>query len=504
MGAQTVSYHATRALGALDMDALRPFQASPADPWDERKAAHLARRAGFGATPAERAQLSALGMQAAVARFVDFPAVDQGLEERLRAVGPALDISDIPRGAYGEEVSSRVRRAWIFRMVHGAAPLQEKLALLWHDHFACQISKVVRVRLMRNQNELFRRAGAGSFRALVKAVARDPAMLVYLDNRVSVRANPNENWARELMELFTLGVDRYGQEDVRAVARAFTGWTTEAPDSDAFEFEPKTHDGADKTLFGETLRGRQDRAGLEEGDEALDRLLARPDCAPFIAAHLLAWFGDEAPAPEIVAALAQRLRATDWSIRETLRALFSSAWFYAEERRFARIRNPVELLIGNARLLEVQNAHLAGLEMHLGSLGMNLFEPPSVAGWDQGEVWIEPGSVAPRFNLALALSELPHAGRAITGRTSIDLDQLSEGREEDAPALVRALANRLLGRALAAEQEQTIVAYLETETPLLPPGAGGGDDAKRARDLRRARVRAALHLVLCAPQIVFA
>jgi uncharacterized protein (DUF1800 family) len=482
------------------MDALRPFQATLADPWDEAKAAHLARRAGFGATPAERTQLAALAVEAAVARFVDFPAVDQELEQRMRAVGAPLDVSDLSRGAYGEEVASKVRRAWIFRMVHGTAPLQEKLALLWHDHFACQTSKVTRVRLMRNQNELFRRAGAGSFRALVKAVARDPAMLVFLDNRVSFRAAPNENWARELMELFTLGVDRYSQEDVRELSRAFTGWTTETPDSDAFVFDPRSHDPGDKTLFGAPLQGRSGPRGIDEGDEALDRLLARPDCAPFIAAQLVAWFGDEAPAPEIVAAVAQRLRATDWSIRETLRALFSSAWFYAEERRFARIANPVELLIGAARALEVQNAHLAGLEVQLVCLGMSLLEPPSVAGWEHGAAWIEPGSVAPRLNLALALSELPHAGRAITGRTSIDLDRLSGGLEDDPLALVRALALRLLGRGLATEQEEVLAAYLEAETPLLP---SGDDDPKRARDLRRARVRAALHLVLAAPQIVY-
>ncbi|MEM7308299.1 MAG: DUF1800 domain-containing protein [Planctomycetota bacterium] len=484
-----------------DESPLAPFRATTDDPWDREKAAHLARRAGFGAGPDELQQLVELGPEAAVDRYADFGPTDPHVEAELRSVGSELDIAHERVGSYGAAASNRIRRWWLFRMVHGRQPLQEKLTLFWHDHFACQETKVVRTRLLVQQNELFRKHAGGPFRELVREVARNPAMLVFLDNRLSEARNPNENWARELLELFTLGVDRYTQRDVTELARVFTGWTTPKLDSNEFAFRPDLHDPGDKELFGERIEGRAGEAGIGEGLDAIDRLLAHPDCARFLAGKLLAWFASAQPPAEVVDELADALRGSDFSIREALRTLFRSAWFYAPENRFALYRNPVELVVGVARALGLQNAHLAELERYCLRMGMELFEPPSVAGWSHGEAWAQTGSVAPRFDFAIGVSQLPHAARRVTGRASIHLDELAgEGLRGDVlvpSALVQAVAQRVLEQPLAAEKEQALVAYLNEGEPQ-------PEDAKAARRWRRERIRACIHLILTAPELAFA
>ena len=482
------------------MDRLTPFRPTADDPWDLAKAAHLARRAGFGASEAELARLVNLGVEGAVDRLVDFPDTDRQLEQDLEAAGPELDIR-LNTGSYGAPVTDRLRRWWLFRMVHGRHPLQEKLTLLWHDHFACQESKVIRARLVLQQNALFRQHAAGSFGDLLRAVARNPAMLVFLDNRISEKGKPNENWARELLELFTLGVDRYTQHDIIELARIFTGWTTPELDSNEFRFVPGMHDTGDKQVFGSRIAGRVGSAGIKEGDEAIALILANPHCARFIAGRLRSWFVTHSESPEADEELAELLLQNGYSIRETLRALFRSAWFYESNHHFALYRNPTELVVGVARALELQNAHLAGLEGHTLRMGMELYEPPSVAGWDHGEAWVRAGSVAPRFRFAIDCSELPHAARAITGRATVDLDRTvgyePEAGELSAQALVRQLAKRVLQRSLSGPQEAAVVEFISDETP--PPA-----DAKEARRHRRSRIRAALHLILTAPELAYA
>src|SRR5476649_1086071 len=206
----------------MPLGSLEPYQPTVEDPWDREKAAHLLRRAGFGGPAAEIERLVQLGFERAVDALVDFDAEDPDLERLIHATGGALgDIDDPERP--GQPLIENVRLWWLFRMVHTRSPLREKLTLLWHDHFACQENEDLRATLVLQQNRLFRTHAAGSFRELLHAVARDPAMLMFLDNRTNDKEHPNENWARELMELFTLGIDRYTQKDVVAIARAFTG-----------------------------------------------------------------------------------------------------------------------------------------------------------------------------------------------------------------------------------------------------------------------------------------
>ena len=481
------------------MDALRAFAPTASQPWDAPTAAHLARRAGFGARPEEISELVALGPVDAVERFVGEPERDEALEAELESLGPELDLAGMEPGAYGGQTFDLLRRRWIYRMVRGRTPLTEKLALFWHDHFACQSSKVVRTWLCHQQLELFRAHALGSFRSLLGAVASNPAMLVFLDNRLSEKSAPNENWARELMELFTLGVDRYSQRDVTELARVFTGWTTERADSTEFVYDPELHDEDDKSLLGQVIAGRSGEAGRREGHEALELLLGRRDCALFLADKLARWFAQHEPPAEVVEALADTLVENDYQLRPTLRRLFRSAWFYAPEQRFALYKNPVELLVGACRLLDLNNPHLFHPERHAHAMGMRLFEPPSVAGWDHGPEWVRTGTVAPRLNLALDLSEQAHASRSVAGRCSLDLDALAGTSEsgQAADELVDALGARLLQRPLEDEQRAALIELVDSYGT--PPS-----DEREARRFRRARVRAALHLCLACPQFTLA
>jgi uncharacterized protein (DUF1800 family) len=496
-------------------DFFSPFEPTDGNPWDRAKALHLARRAGFGATAAEAEALVALGPEGAVERFVGFAPEDSALEADLAARGGALVDFTVERDAGPLDP---LRRWWLYRMVHGGQPLQEKLVLLWHDHFACQESKVVRQPMLLTQNKTFRALGGGPFRVLLGAVARDAAMLHYLDNRVSTKEAPNENWARELLELFALGVDHYSQQDVVELARIFTGWTTADQHGFRFEFDPALHDAGDKTLFGAPLAGRAGAAGIEEGDEALDRIVQRPECARFVATKLLGWFAThdlptEPGVQPAIDALAEVLRAHDLDVRSALRVLFRSRWFHAPERRFAMLRNPVEYVVAAARAIGVQSADRAGLERATQRMGMHLLEPPSVGGWEHGAAWAGPGTAAARLEVALALSELPHAARRTVGRATIDLDGMLA---DEGGILAEASAERA-----AAPLVDALLARVCPD--LLPDGALALDGARRAallefangalarapRELepvkrRRVVVRAVLHVVLALPEVALA
>lgn len=488
-------------------DLFTPFEPTASDPWDAAKAQHLARRAGFGATASEAAALVALGPEGAVARFVDFAPLDSALEADLAARGGALvDFTVEPSSGPVDPL----RRWWLYRMVHGGQPLQEKLVLLWHDHFACQESKVIRQPMLIAQNRTFRALGGGPFRALLGALARDAAMLHFLDNRVSTKEAPNENWARELLELFALGVDHYTQRDIVELARVFTGWTTDDPNGYAFTFDPALHDERDKVLFGAPLAGRAGAAGIEEGEEALDRIAQHPECARFLATKLLGWFAthDLPSEPDVQAAIdefAGVLRAHDLDVRSALRVLFRSRWFYAPERRFTMLRNPVEYVVAAARAIGVQSADRAGLERATHRMGMHLLEPPSVGGWEHGVAWSGPGTAAARLEVALALSELPHAARRTVGRATIDLDEFStlEG-DQAAASIVDALLGRvcpdlLPNGALALDSERR-AALLEFARGALVRAPRELEPAKR----RRSAVRAVLHVVLALPEVALA
>jgi len=466
-------------------------------------AAHLARRAGFGATEPQLAALVEMGREAAVSHFVDFPLDDTSLSDAIRDAGGDLSVIEFGTDAMENEstndVVQRVRRWWLYRMVQGNHPLQEKLTLLWHDHFACQQSKILRLEQYLGQNKMFRRNAAGSFRTLVTRVAEDPGMLTYLDNRLNETANPNENWSRELLELFTLGVDNgYDQQDVWELARVFTGWTTPDLNTAEFIFRPELHDATDKVLFGRPIKGRAGPEGVQEGYEALERILDRPECATFLAFKLLGWFVTHEPSAADAERYGQIMRQHDGSIREALRAMFLSDAFYDELEGAPFYRNPVEFVVSAARLLEIQNTHVFALNHHTRLMGMDLFEPPSVAGWEHGEIWVNSSSTVHRFNYALDLSDLPHSRRTVAGRTVLNLDALAgaEG-DDDMPhaELVDRLSRRLFQREIPSRE--AVIAFLDDADSWLEAGSS-------PRSKRRAKTRAAVHLLLTSPEFALA
>ncbi len=479
------------------MELLEPFEPTPEDPWDFAKAAHLARRAGFGEPPGRVAELVRMGPEAAVDAFVDFPEVDEPLEREIELRGGDLtDLDGDVEPPHG--LAEAVRRWWLYRMVRGSSPLQEKLTLCWHDHFACQTSDAPNARLMLHQNRTFRRLGAGRFGDLLRAVARDPAMLVFLDGRSNVASNPNENWARELLELFTLGLDRYTQQDVVEIARAFTGWTTKARDSLEFRFDPDSHDAGDKVVFGRGLRGRSGPEGIEEGEEVLARILADPQCHRYVAARLVSRFVHDAPTDAgspadaaqsaLTEAVAAELAARDGDVRETLRTLFRSRAFHDPRWQFARLKSPVELAVSALRPLGVQGPHLMALTAWLRRMGMDLLQPPSVAGWDGGPAWIQTGFVVERANFALAVSTLAHATRRVDGAAAADFDAWAPAGADDG-RLVDELARRLLQRPLRRAQRRELLLYLAED-----------EFHENPEPLERRKARALVHLLMATPE----
>jgi uncharacterized protein (DUF1800 family) len=241
--------------------------------------------------------------------------------------------------------------------------------------------------LLYRQNELLRRYALGNFRELLHAVARDPAMVVYLDSRSSRRQSPNENFARELLELFTLGNGYYSERDIKETARAFTGWSLD-PKSGAFRFYPQRHDDDAKEFLGQ--RGRLD------GDDILDILLAQPRTAEHITEKLWREFISETPDPAEVARLAALFRASDYELKPLLRALLTTRAFWDENNRATLVKAPVELIVGTLRSFEVPMTDTRPLALAGARLGQDLFDPPSVKGWPGGQSWITSATLLAR------------------------------------------------------------------------------------------------------------
>ena len=268
---------------------------------------------------------------------------------------------------------------WLTEMLVTPSPLTEKMTLFWHNHFVSSQQKVRSPQLMYGQNVLLRRHALGNFGALLHAIARDPAMVIYLDSASNRKGQPNENFAREVMELFTLGEGHYSESDVKEAARAFTGWSVE-PDRGVFVFRPRAHDDGVKTVLG--------RTGNLDGDAVLDILLAQPQTAELIATKLWREFVSPDPDPGEVRRIARVLRESGYEIRPALRALLTSDAFYAPGSRAALIKSPVELVVGTLRQFNFSTGEPLPFVLGVSLLGQNLFAPPNVKGWPGGEMWI--------------------------------------------------------------------------------------------------------------------
>jgi uncharacterized protein (DUF1800 family) len=267
---------------------------------------------------------------------------------------------------------------WLTEMLGTASPFTERMTLFWHNHFTSSVRKVRSPPLMLRQNALLRKHALGNFGELLHAVSRDPAMLVYLDSATNRRGQPNENFARELMELFTLGEGRYGERDIKEAARAFTGWSIDL-DTGEFLFRPRQHDDGVKTVLGRSL---------ESGTEVLDLLLAQPATAEYIAARLWREFVSPQLQPEELKRVAAALRDSRYDLRATMRALLLTPAFWAPENRAALIKSPTELVVGSMRQFGIALSDPLPFAFLVAYLGQDLFAPPNVKGWPGGEAWI--------------------------------------------------------------------------------------------------------------------
>jgi uncharacterized protein (DUF1800 family) len=372
-----------RPQGRLDFaTALQPYP----EVLGERAAAHLLRRAGFGGTPAE------------IRRYAAMRAVDAAAS--LTSVLPASSIAppeqaqiDGPLGKHKtRESTNALQLWWLNRMLTTPAPLQEKMTLYFHGHFTSRATQRF-PRITYNQNALFRRYAVGNLRELTREVSKDAAMLIYLDGANNVASHPNENYARELMELFTLGVDNYTEADVRESARAWTGWRV-VRRTDSVSFDEARHDAGSKTFLG--------RTGNFNGDDIVDIIFDQPQCARFFAASLLNWFVYNDPEPALVNAVAGVIRAHRYDLAPVLGILLSSNVFYSERAYRALVKSPVEFVVGTYKTLGLPQIGETALPA-LQQMGQRLFFPPSVAGWPGGKNWLTSGTMIERQNFLTRL-----------------------------------------------------------------------------------------------------
>jgi uncharacterized protein (DUF1800 family) len=386
----------TRLLAALLMAGwLTTAAAAVALGHDDAR--HLLNRAGLGASIAEVETYARLTRAQATERLL---AVRGGVIPQPDWVDapyfPPGRLSTLDAEARTRMQTERIERSielqewWLRQMLVTPDPLRERMTLFWHNHFVSGMQKVLSPQLMYRQNVLLREHALGNFRELLHAVARDPAMVRYLDSAFNRKGNPNENFARELMELFTLGEGRYTEQDVKEVARAFTGWSIN-PDTGGFVFRPALHDDGPKTVLG--------RQGNFGGDEVLDILLERPETAALIAGKLWREFVSPQPAPAEVARIATALRDSGYDIRAALRVLFTSDAFYAPAHRGVLVKSPADLVVGTLRQFEFVVPDELPFVLAMGQFGQVLFAPPNVKGWPGGELWINATTLLRRKQL---------------------------------------------------------------------------------------------------------
>jgi uncharacterized protein (DUF1800 family) len=328
---------------------------------------------------------------------------------------------------------------WLFRMVNTPDPLLEKLTLFWHGHFATSVAKVEKPKLVLDQNELLRAHARGRFEAMVRAISRDPAMLIYLDSTTNRRIRPNENFAREVMELFCLGVGNYTEQDIKELARAFTGWEVLG---DKFHYNRVQHDTRGKTFLGAT--------GNFDGDEAVRVVLGQPAAPRFIARKLIKFFVmDEAGASDaLVGPVAETLRNGDFEIGPAVKQILSSNLFYSEHAIGRKVRSPVELGVGLLRSLGA-TSNLNKLAAGCAELGQTLFYPPNVKGWDGGRAWINSSTLLGRANFVrqiMQAGETRYVAPDGSGATA-SLAQVAEAAGATTP---EATVDWLIGLLVAA------------------------------------------------------
>jgi uncharacterized protein (DUF1800 family) len=371
---------------------------------ERRRVARLFARAGFGASVDEIDQAAAKGYATAVEELLVFPPAagrpDEATVLALEAGAPAGESEAFSMATF--------QRWWLDRMSATRFPLEEKLTLYWHNHFATGFSKVKRPKAMVAQNRLLRDHAGGNFRALCNAVTADPAMLIWLDGNTNQKIAPNENYGREFMELFTLGRDHYTQEDVSQAARAFTGYTTDGQGRALYH--PELHDDGEKTVLGQTGKW----GATHMTDIVLDRHPEGPLSARYVSARLAGFLYKPVPEPEVVDAMATAFVTANYDIKAMVKALLLRPEF--SDGPGLTIKSPAEYIAGTMRLLRLTGAPAPSSQPRRRSLdeiasacadmGQELFEPPDVSGWKGGATWANTAATLARYNFAARIGKL--------------------------------------------------------------------------------------------------
>ncbi|MFT5050752.1 MAG: hypothetical protein ACI8QZ_002155 [Chlamydiales bacterium] len=366
--------------------------------WDARKLEHLLNRAAFGASKSDVDRWLGHGPRAVITYLLkERPVVDPFLNDQVKIDRKAMRaMSPEERRIATQRIRARNRDLfqsyltwWFDEMVKGRSPLRERMVLFWHGFITSSITEVQRAHLMVQQSELLRGHALGSYADILRDALRDPALLIYLNNNSNEKGHPNENLAREVMELFSLGEGNYTEQDVLEAARALTGRGTD--NEYGYRFEPRRHDFGEKAILG--VEGRLD------ADDLVDILIAQPACARHVARRLIEYLEGATPSDERLEIYADLLRRHDYQMRPMLRRLFLDPEFYRDEVLGARVGSPVDYLVGTCRRLQIEPpATLLAIGTSLA--GQSLLDPPSVKGWDGGETWINTSSLMTRGNLA--------------------------------------------------------------------------------------------------------
>jgi uncharacterized protein (DUF1800 family) len=483
------------------------LNALPASKWNYATAAHLCSRAGFGGAPEEIEKLAAMTPGDAVDSFINFDKIPVSVEEpswakpnpelaeqrrkiqRLVRDEQEKALTDDEKRALEEkrrEIFRDVQRqqvrnlqelryGWLNRMATGPRPFQEKLTLFWHGHFATSAVKVRDAYYMWRQIDTFRRKGSGNWLELLEAVATDPAMLIWLDQAQSRRQHPNENFARECMELFALGEGHYTEKDVTEAARAMTGWSLDPAEQD-YIYRPRIHDDGIKTVLGKT--------GNLTGRDVLEIIVAQPQAARFITAKLWKFFGSENLDPKLAEAMAQEFRSNGNNFGPFLRTMFASEEFYAPSVMGSQVKSPVQWLVGSVRLLQRNLPPSIVSTQMIKNLGQDLLLPPNVKGWDGGLSWITTNTLLARYNQAAILvmgqgnlganAERPgmqrlaeRANEMARNMRPADVEHIvpdADRRSHD--AVLAAIEKRFLLSPLSEKHRQSLRDYLEPRSEL--------------------------------------
>lgn len=463
---------------------LSPIRSSDFGPAQAR---HLLCRAGYGTTPQKLVQWHAMGLEQAVARLVDYEDVPLGelepadldpdiirpltAEERREVRFARMEKDQkaadkfrrmrVAANAEDRRMHAALQRWWIERMAQTPRPTEERLTMLWHGHFATRHRDVRDAYLMQKQNAMLREHANGSFADLVSGIVHDPAMIKFLNNDQNRRQSPNENLSRELMELFTLGEGHYTEDDIKQGARALTGYHFR---DNGFLFNPRQHDGGNKTILGETA--------AFNGTNFVKLLLAHPACARFVALklyrHFVADVSDDwdlldAGARAVVDAMAHVLRENNYELKPVLMQLFKSQHFYDASIVGKKIKSPVQVVVGTIHQTGAPMRNDRSVALALRGMGQQLFEPPSVAGWEGGRSWINTSTLFMRQNVCSYLLTGKRPGKAIR-LDELDYDPMAllEGLEDrSAKAVVDHLCDAMLGHHVPQSRREPLVRFMQ-------------------------------------------